>query len=582
MALPQWDLSDLFPSMDSKELAEAKAALLKEAEAFQAAYEGTIAQLEAEECATAIAAYETLEQKAGRISSYSYLRYCTDMEDEAVVAFFQDAQDYLNQVQQHLMFFTLELGEVDEATYQRWYAAKEIQQYGNWLRQVRAFAPYQLSKEVESVLLQKSQTSRDALVRLFDETMSSLAFNWENKSVSLAPILHQLSDADEAVRKAAFAEISRVFSDNSRLFCFITNTLAKDKAISDTLRGLPAPITSRNISNDVEDEVVDVLLEAVKEKYNAIAHRYYGWKATQLGKEKLEFWDRGAPLPFADDVEISWEEGKEIVLKAYREFMPEMAELAEQFFDKHWIDAAPKPGKESGAFSHPTVTDAHPYILMNYQGKMRDVMTLAHELGHGIHQLLAREQGELQADTPLTIAETASVFGEMLTFTYLLERCTNEAARTKLIAEKIEDMINTVMRQIAFCEFEIKLHAARKEGELSSAEIAALWQEVQKDSLGDAFVPNDAYDVFWMYIPHFIHTPFYVYAYAFGECVVQSLFAAYESGMNGFKEAYTTLLRSGGSQHYSDALKPFGFDLRQKTFWQQGLEHIEKMVDELC
>ena len=321
--------------------------------------------------------------------------------------------------------------------------------------------------------------------------------------------------------------------------------------------------------------------DAVVAAYPRLSHRYYALKAKWLGLDKLQVWDRNAPLPKDDDRKIPWTEARQTVLDAYAGFDPRMAELAAPFFDHGWIDAGVKPGKAPGAFAHPTVTDVHPYVLLNYLGKQRDVMTLAHELGHGVHQRLAAGQGELLSSTPLTLAETASVFGEMLTFRRLLDAAPDKAARKILLASKTEDMINTVVRQIAFYDFESKLHAARREGELTPDDINALWMSVQAESLGPVFEFMPGYETFWTYIPHFIHSPFYVYAYAFGDGLVNALYAVYQEGDPAFQEKYFALLEAGGSKHHKALLAPFGLDASDPKFWDKGLSLIASMIDEL-
>jgi len=390
-----------------------------------------------------------------------------------------------------------------------------------------------------------------------------------------------LSDRDGAVRKEAALSIGEVFGCNVRLFGLITNTLAKDKEVEDRWRGFPRPISSRNLSNFVEDEVVDALIAAVRASYPDLSHRYYRLKARWFGVEELPFWDRNAPLPEEEERTISWPEAQDTVLSAYRAFSPEMAAAGGRFFAGRWIDAPVRPGKASGAFAHPTVPSAHPYLLLNYQGRVRDVMTLAHELGHGVHQLLANPQGYLMADTPLTLAETASVFGEMLTFRGLLAGETDPARRKTMLAGKVEDMLNTVVRQIAFVTFEQKVHDERREAELTPDRLAEIWLEVQRESLGPALRLDGVYCNYWSYIPHFVHTPFYVYAYAFGDCLVNSLYAVYEDAHQGFAKRYLALLRAGGTLRHRELLAPFGLDASDPSFWAKGLSVVSGFIDEL-
>jgi oligoendopeptidase F len=411
--------------------------------------------------------------------------------------------------------------------------------------------------------------------------MAGLEFTVDGETLNLEATLNFLTDPDRAKREAGARELSRVFGENVKLFARVHNTLAKEKEIEDRWRKMPTPQTGRHLSNHVEAEVVEALRNAVVAAYPKLSHRYYELKRKWLGLETLEVWDRNAPLPMEDTTTVGWDAATDTVLGAYADFAPEMADIAKPFFTDGWIDAGVKPGKAPGAFAHPTVSNVHPYVMLNYLGKPRDVMTLAHELGHGVHQVLAAEQGELLSSTPLTLAETASVFGEMLTFRKLLDGAKDDAQRKVLLAGKVEDMINTVVRQIAFYDFECKLHAARAEGELTPDDINALWMSVQGESLGPAFTFMDGYETFWSYIPHFVHSPFYVYAYAFGDGLVNALYAVYEEGDPGFQEKYFDMLKAGGSKHHKELLAPFGLDASDPKFWDKGLSMISGMIDEL-
>ena len=411
--------------------------------------------------------------------------------------------------------------------------------------------------------------------------MSSLEFEIDGETLNLESTLNLLSDRDEKKREAGFRALAKTFKANGRLFTHITNVLAKDKEISDRWRGYGDIADSRHMANSVEREVVDALQTAVEAAYPRLSHRYYKMKAKWFGKDKLNAWDRNAPLPTSDERIWDWDTAVTTVLDAYGRFSPELAEVAKPFFNSGWIDAPTGNGKLSGAFAHPTVPSAHPYLMLNYLGRTRDIMTLAHELGHGVHQRLAAAQGPILANTPLTLAETASVFGEMLTFRALLDKTTDPKQRFALLSSKVEDMLNTVVRQIAFYSFERKVHTARRQGELRTEEINAIWLDVQSASLGDAIIQNEGYEIFWTYIPHFIHSPFYVYAYAFGDCLVNSLYAQYEKSSEGFAERYFELLKAGGSKHHSELLAPFGLDAKDPNFWSLGLSMIEGLIDEL-
>jgi oligoendopeptidase F len=450
-----------------------------------------------------------------------------------------------------------------------------------WLRDLRVFRPHQLSDEVEKLLHEKEVTGRAAWNRLFDETIAGMRVKVAGEELTVSAALNKLSDRDREVRAAAAKGVSEAFGEKVRLFSLITNVLAKDKEIIDGWRHYPRPTSYRNRSNMVEDEVVDALVTAVTQSFPRLSHRYYAMKAKWLGLPRLMHWDRNAPLPDQDDRQIAWPEATARVIASYRAFSPELAAIGQRFFDKPWVDAALRPGKASGAFAHPTVPSAHPYLLVNFHGKTRDVMTLAHELGHGVHQILAAQQGYLLSSTPLTLAETASVFGEMLTFRALLDAETDPKRRRALLASKVEDMLNTVVRQIAFYRFETLLHDERRKGEIAHERIGEIWMQVQTESLGPAFDFTPDYSVYWSYIPHFVHTPFYVYAYAFGDCLVNALYGVFREGHPRFQEKYLAMLKAGGTKRHKELLAPFGLDASDPAFWNKGLDVISGFIDEL-
>ena len=584
--LPRWNLGDLYPSRDGSaflgDLEKARA----DAIAFEEKWKGRLAAA----CATigdeglgqAIREFEALEDLIGRIGSYAGLVYYSDMTDPANGKFFADTSAAITDMAGNLLFFGLELNRVEDAALEKAMSDDVVTgHYRPWIEDLRKEKPYQLDDKSEQLFLEKSQTGAAAWNRLFNETLAALRFEIDGEPLALEAALNKLQEPDPATRARAAEVISRVFGDNIRIFTLITNTLAKDKEISDRWRGFKDIADSRHLSNRVEGEVVDALAAAVKAAYPRLSHRYYAMKAKWLGMDQLNYWDRNAPLPETPSQPVPWDQAKQTVLSAYGAFSPEMAAITERFFDKNWIDAPAQPGKAPGAFAHPTVPSAHPYVLVNYLGKPRDVMTLAHELGHGVHQVLAGAQGALMCATPLTLAETASVFGEMLTFRALLANTKDKAERKAMLAQKVEDMINTVVRQIAFYEFERKLHTARKEGELTSEQIGELWLSVQAESLGPAIKISEGYENWWSYIPHFIHSPFYVYAYAFGDCLVNSLYAVYQNAADGFQEKYFELLKAGGTKHYAELLQPFGLDAADPSFWDKGLSMIEGLIDEL-
>jgi oligoendopeptidase F len=581
-ALPSWDLNDLYKGPLDPALFRDLDGALRAATEFAARYEGKLAQVLGDGAlAEAIGAYERLSEILGRAGSYASLLFAADMSDAATAKFRSDVFDKLNAITRPLVFFELEINSLDDAALEQALQSPALQAYAPWVRRGRRFKPHQLSDELERFVHDLSVTGSAAWIRLFDETLSGLVFESDGEKLSCEAALHRLLSPDAAERARWAGALARDFAVHARSFALIMNTLVKDKEIEDRWRHYETPESSRHLVNEVEPPLVDALAKAVRAAYPKLTHRYYALKARWLGKDKLDYWDRGAPLPDAPVQPVSWDEARQTVLSAYRTFSPAMAEIAQRFFDRRWIDAPLRPGKTTGAFSHATVPSVHPYVLLNYQGHPRDVMTLAHELGHGVHQTLAAEKGYFLSQTPLTLAETASVFGEMLTFQALLARTTDKAARRALLAGKVEDMLNTVVRQIAFYTFEQKIHAKRREGELTAADISAIWLEVQGESLGPAIKLNEGYEHYWLYISHFIHAPFYVYAYAFGDCLVNALYARYEAEPSGFGEKYLALLEAGGSKGHRELLAPFGLDAGDPGFWSLGLARISAMIDEL-
>lgn len=578
--LPAWDLSDLYPSIDSPLVQEDLARAEQSAKSFARAHAGTLVKLTGAALAAVIAEYERIQEILGRVGSFAQLLFAGDSTDPAIGQFYQTVSERITAISSDLIFFTLEMNRLDDAVLEAKLADPAPARYRPWLRDLRVFRPHQLDDQLEKLNHERDLTANGAWKRLFDETVAAMRIGLNGKSLTVSDTLNHLSDRDRAVREAAGKAIGKAFGDNIRLFSLITNTLAKDKEIEDTWRRYQRPTSYRNRSNMVEDEVVDALVTAVRGSYPRLAHRYYTMKAKWLGLPKLQHWDRNAPLPNDDDRKIEWADAEKQVLTAYGAFSPELAAVGKQFFEKPWIDARLKPGKSGGAFAHPTVPGAHPYLLLNYHGKTRDVMTLAHELGHGVHQVVAAKQGYLMSGTPLTLAETASVFGEMLTFRSLLDAA-NPAQRRIMLASKVEDMLNTVVRQVAFYQFETLLHDERRSGELLPERIGELWMKVQTESLGPAFEFTPEYSVFWSYVPHFIHSPFYVYAYAFGDCLVNALYAVFQSGHPGFQAKYLDMLKAGGTKRHKELLAPFGLDASEPAFWNKGLDVIAGFIDEL-
>ena len=584
--LPEWNLDDLYPSIDAPEVAADLAKGDAECIAFEETYKGKLAEIAAspdagEKLAIAVKRFEAIEDLLGRVISFAGLVYTGDTTDPQRAKFYGDVQERITTASSHLLFFTLELNRIDDALIEKALQNPAFGHYRPWVEDVRKERPYQLDDKIEQLFHEKSVTGRGAWNRLFDETLAMMRFKIDGEELPLEPALNVLMDPSEEKRHRAADVISETLRGQLRTFTLVTNVLAKDKEISDRWRGFKDIADDRHLSNRVERELVEALVSAVRASFPRLSYRYYALKAKWFGKKQLEYWDRNAPLPEIETRTIGWNEARDTVLSAYGAFSPKMASVAKRFFDDRWIDAPSRPGKAPGAFAHPTVPSAHPYVLVNYLGKPRDVMTLAHELGHGVHQVLAAPNGALMAPTPLTLAETASVFGEMLTFRSLLSKITDPREKKAMLAQKVEDMLNTVIRQIAFYTFERRVHTERKNGELTSEQIGKIWLDVQGESLGPAIRLGEGYDVYWTYIGHFIHAPFYVYAYAFGDCLVNSLYAVYEKSNAGFAERYLAMLAAGGTKHHSELLKPFGLDARDPKFWQTGLDLIDSMITEI-
>jgi oligoendopeptidase F len=579
--LPEWDLADLYRGPDAPEIERDLAWTMGEAKRLEAEIKGRIGQLPGAEFGAAIERFERIYEILGKILSYAQLLHAADVADPERGRFSQTMQERATDISTHTLFFSLEINRLDDDLLADKLTDPRAARYAPWLRDLRVFRPHQLSDDLERLLHEKEVAGRSAWMRLFDETMARLKFPIEGREMSITEATDLLSDPDRARRQEAGQAIGKVLGEQTHTFSLITNVLAKDKAIEDSWRKYPHPVSARNLSNQVEDEVVDALVSAVKGAWDQLAHRYYRIKAGWMGLDHMDYFDRNAPLPGDLDRRYGWPEAVELVLSAYGRFSPELARVGQNFFDHPWIDAGIRPGKAPGAFAHPTVPCSHPYLLVNFMGRARDVMTLAHELGHGVHQVLAGAQGPLLSETPLTLAETASVFGEMLVFRAMLEDEKDPKNRRVLLAGKVEDMLNTVVRQVAFYEFEHRVHSERRMGEIGPERLGDMWLDVQRESLGPAFKFSDEYRHFWSYIPHFVHTPFYVYAYAFGDCLVNSLYESYRQGLPGFEAHYLDMLKAGGTLRHKDLLKPFGLDASNPAFWRQGLDVITGFIDEL-
>ena len=579
--LPDWNLNDLYTATDAKELIRDLNWLEKECNEFAKSYEGKLHTLSDKEMLTCIVRNEKISSISGRIISYAGLLYYQKTTDADRAKFLSDMQEKITVFTTKLVFFSLEINSLEDEFLDKLFTKNDqLARYKPVFEKIRAMKPYQLNDEIEKFLHDLGIVG-DAWEKLFDETIAGLTFKIGDESLNIEATLNLLTDQNRENREKATLELARVFSENIKVFTRVHNTQAKEKEIIDRWRGMPTAQMGRHLANQVEPEVVEALRNAVVKAYPEISHRYYELKRKWLGLEIMQVWDRNAPLPMESNKLVTWDEAQKVVTAAYTNFDSRMSDLITPFFNEGWIDAGVKPGKAPGAFAHPTVTDVHPYIMLNYLGKPRDVMTLAHELGHGVHQVLASSQGQMLSSTPLTLAETASVFGEMLTFQQMLDQSCDKNERKVLLANKVEDMINTVVRQIAFYDFECKLHDARKSGELTPSDINSLWMSVQSESLGPAFEFVDGYETFWSYIPHFVHSPFYVYAYAFGDGLVNALYATYKENPKGFEDKYFNLLSAGGSKHHKELLKPFDLDASDPKFWTKGLSMISGMIDEL-
>ncbi len=574
-----WDLSDLYESPNDPKLKSDTEGVIKKAETFNSTYRGRVAELDASEFAQMLREYEEIIQTLGKIGSFAHLIWSTNTEDPELGKLLQQANELSSEVSQKLVFSDVEWLKIEDEKANKLIQSDELSKWKHYLEVSRLYKEHTLTEEAEKVMSAKSVTGRAAWNRYFDETLGAARFELEDEMLTEQEVLSKLHEPNRELRKKAHASLTETFRDHSRTLTFIFNTLLADKSTNDKLRNYESWITSRNLSNQTDNETVDALVSAVTDNY-PLAQRYYKLKRKLLGVDEMFDYDRYAPITKSTET-VKWEQAKEMVLEAYGDFHPQMSSIAGEFFEKNWIDAAIKPGKRGGAYSASTVTSVHPYVFMNFDGRLRDVQTLAHELGHGVHQYLSRKQGELQSSTPLTTAETASVFGEMLVFNKLMNRLEDPSEKLALLVSKIDDTIATVFRQISMNRFENKIHTARREqGELSTEQFSTFWMETQKDLYGDSVTLTDEYKIWWCYIPHFLHTPGYVYAYAFGELLVLALYDSYKSSKNGFSDKYLSLLEAGGSDWPHNLVSTMGLDIKDKNFWNRGLDLFEEMVKE--
>ena len=580
--LPAWDLSDLYSGIDDPQIEKDLERYRRENEAFAAKYKGKLASLSAAEFYQLLQEIEERRKYASKLGEFAYLNMVTQMKNKEAMALYQNISEKMTDYSKPAIFFALEFNQLPQSKIDEWLKNEKVAFYRPYITRMRKFKDYELSEAVEEILHEKSVTSSDAWVRLYEETSSRLVYTVDGKKYNDAEISKLLLDKDSKVREKAGKEINRVSKENAPLFSFIYNMIIKDKAIEDDKRGFKMPISARNLAENVPDETVKALAETVRSRYKNIAHRFYRLKAKWLGVDKIRYWDRNAPLPFCDDITYSWDESVKTVLDAYKEFSPKLYEVATEFFNKNWIDVPPRDGKRSGAFCSGGSASSHPYLLLNFVGKQNDVLTLAHELGHGCHHQLRRNNGDLNEFSRMTSEEIASVFGEMMTFQSLLKRQTDDKAKLCLIAGKVNDMINTAIRQIAFHFFESRAHEERKNGELSEDRLGEIWLEEMRESLGDYVIVDDNSRYIWLQVGHFFFLPFYVYAYSFADCLVNSLYKVSRDGeVKDFPEKYLHLLSQTAIGDYNEIFKPFGLDINSPAFWNKGLDLISEYIDEL-
>jgi len=580
--LPAWDLSDLYDDIKSPKIEKDLEKYRKSSVSFAKKYKGKLANLSAEEFLNVLKACEGLSKISSRLGGFAYLNMSTQMKNQEAMAFYQNISEKLTEYYKPMVFFSLELNQVPEATIKKWLKNKDVAFYKPFIKRVRKYKKYELSEPVEEILLEKSVTSSEAWVRLYEETSSRLVFEVDGKKYNDAEIAKLLLDKDANIRHKAGAEINKVAKENAPLFSFVYNMIIKDKAIEDNKRGFKSPVSARNLAEEVDDTMVEALAKTVKANYKNIAHRFYRLKAKWLGVEKISYWDRNAPLPFSSDVTYSWKDAVDTVLKGYYGFSDKLGMIAQEFFDNAWIDVPPRDGKRSGAFCSAPLASEHPYLFLNFAGKQNDVLTLAHELGHGCHHQLRTKNGDLNERSRMTTEEVASVFGEMLVFQNMLSNIKDDKAKLCLIASKVSDMINTAIRQIAFHFFETRAHEERKSGELSEDRLCQIWLEEMKDSLGDYVQVDDNCKYIWSNVGHFFFLPFYVYAYSFADCLVNSLYQVNtENKVENFADKYLELLSKTAIGEYEEILKPFGLNPKDSGFWQKGLDLISAYIDEL-
>lgn len=574
-----WDLSDLYDGVDDPKWKEDAEGVKKDAETFAQRWKGSLKTIDAETFLTLMKEYEDLVERSRKVGSYAHLAWSVATDDPQLGKALQTANELGSDIGQTLAFFQVEWMAVDEAKATRLIESDELKPYRHYLETSRRYRKHTLSEGEERILAAKRVTGRSAWTRFFDEVMGKSRYELDGETLNQQQVLSKLHHPDRELRKRAHESITETLQTLRHTTATIFNTVLADKATDDRLRHHEHWCASRNLANEIDDESVDRLIESVTSSYPNV-QEYYRLKREWMGLDRLYDYDRYTSIRKSVTT-ITWDEAKETVLEAFEDFHPEMARIASLFFENRWIDAAIKPGKRGGAYSASTVASAHPYVFMNYDGQLRDVQTLAHELGHGVHQYLSRQQGELQSSTPLTTAETASVFAEMLVFEKMMDRIEDPEERLSLLVSKIDDTIATVFRQVSMNRFEHAIHTARREeGEQTFEQFSAHWRSTQSDLYGDSVELTEGYDSWWSYVPHFLHTPGYVYAYAFGELLVLALYQSWKDGARNFEDRYLNLLSAGGSDWPHELISGVGMDIHDATFWSRGLSVFESMVED--
>ncbi len=580
--LPEWDLSEYYNGVDDPQIQKDLALYDKKAKDFVKKYRGRVKDLDASEMLKLFKAKEDMRRIAGKLGGFAHLNSTTNMLDSKATALYQKVEESLTDSGKDLVFFSIEFNKLSNKRIDELLQDKKLKAYTPFITRLRKFKKYELSEEVEKTLMEKDITSGSAWVRYYEESMARLEYVVDGKKYNDAEIGRLLTDADPKIRAKAGKEVNRVTKENSFMIGYAYNMIMKDKAVDDDKRGFKLPMSSRNLAEDVSDKTVECLANTIRDNYKNIAWRFYKIKAKLLGMKKIHYWDRNAPLPIEDDSEFKWEDSVKTVLNAYKEFSPKLYEIAKEFFENDWIDVAPKKGKRSGAFCSSPLVEGHPFLMLNYVGQRRDVLTLAHELGHGCHHQLRRKNGVLNEHSRMTTEEVASVFGEMLVFQSMLKNAKTKDEKISLLTMKINDMINTAVRQIAFHFFEVRAHEERKKGEVSVERLNEIWLEEMRASLGPDVIVDDKVDHMWGQIGHFFFLPFYVYAYSFADCVVNSLYwLKMQNKIPNFEDKYLKLLSQTAIADYKDIFAPFGLNPESREFWQGGVSLIEEYITEL-